>query len=275
MQNQPVRKLGSEHAETAANAQREASDQRSAFLETELAAKNARIEELESRLSAAEANAQLQQTELDRIRSSASWRAVHRLWLLQMRLFPHGTRRRTIYRATVTRLGRLLLHRIALPTTQEDAYRVWIERNEATAAQFKQMAKAAKRFAYQPVISIVVPVYRTPEKLLRETIESVRNQTYDHWELCLADDGSERPEITQVLKEYAAKDSRVRITQLPQSGGISRATNAAASLAQGEFIALLDHDDTLSPDALYRVAELLQEHRDADLSSASGLGLAA
>ena len=263
MQMQPTQKAGPERAVTTPP--EGDPNPRLAHLEAELAAKTTRIKELESRLSAAETDAQSQQNELDTIRHSASWRIVHQLWLLQMRLFPYGTRRRTVYRATATRLGRLLLRGKGAPATQEDAYRLWIQRNEAKPEQFKKMAQTAKGFAYRPVISIVVPVYQTSEKLLCEAIESVRNQIYGQWELCLADDGSDRPEITHLLKEYARNDARIRFTRLPQGGGISRATNAAASLAHGEFIGFLDHDDTLSPDALYQVVEVLQKHRDADL----------
>ena len=223
------------------------------------------IKNLETQLSTAEMNVQLRQSELDTIQRSLSWQLAQYVWRLQMRIFPYGTRRRHIYRATLLRLGRLLFRGDGAPLTQEGAYRSWIRRNEANPAQLKKMAQAAKKFAYRPVISIVVPVYQTPETLLREAIESVRNQIYDRWELCLADDGSGRAAITGLLQEYAGQDARIRFTQLPQGGGISRATNAAASLAQGEFLAFLDHDDTISPDALYQVVALLQQHRDADL----------
>jgi GT2 family glycosyltransferase len=263
MQDQPVRKMEPVHPETTL--QEREPNQQLAMLQADLSAKNIRINELETRLAAAEASAELQQKELDTIRRSASWRIVHQLWLLQMRLFPYGTRRREVYRTTVTLLGRLLFRGIGAPLTQEGAYRLWRRRNEPSPAQLKKMAQTAKKLAYRPVISIVVPVYKTPEKVLREAIESVRNQIYGQWELCLADDGSECPELASLLKEYAEKDARIRFVQLPQGGGISSATNAATSLARGEFIAFLDHDDTLSPEALYRVVEVLQKHPDADL----------
>ena len=233
--------------------------------ETELAARSSRLAQLESRLRATEGVVRSQRSELEAIRHSSSWRLVEQLWRWQMYWFPYGTRRRRVYRATVSRLGRLLLRGRTAPATQAEAYSLWIRQNEAGPERLQEMAQEAESFPYRPLISIVVPVYRTAPKLLRETIESVRNQIYGNWELCLADDGSDRSEITCLLGEYASKDTRIRFTQLPRNQGISGATNAAIALGQGEYIGFLDHDDTLSTDALYRVAELLQRNRDADL----------
>jgi GT2 family glycosyltransferase len=236
-------------------------------MEAEIAVQNARIKNLETRLASAEADLQLRQSELDTVRHSFAWRLVQFVWRFQMRLFPYGTRRRNIYRAAVLRVSKLIFKEGAgaEPLTQEAAYRLWIQRNEPDSAQLKNMEQTGKRFAYRPTISIVVPVYQTPQTLLRAAIESVRSQIYDRWELCLADDGSDRPDLTEMLRTYSHQDPRIRFTQLPQSQGISQATNAAMALGRGEFIGFLDHDDTLSPDALYRVVELLQKYRDADL----------
>ena len=118
---------------------------------------------------------------------------------------------------------------------------------------------------YQPLISIIVPVFNPQEKYLRAALESVINQTYQHWELCLADDASTQPHVQLIFKEYAQKDSRIKIVFREENGHISQASNSALEQATGEFIALLDHDDLLTPDALEEVVKLLNQHPVADM----------
>lgn len=126
-------------------------------------------------------------------------------------------------------------------------------------------AYLATCFNYQPLISIIMPVYNTPEKYLREAIQSVLNQVYSNWELCIADDASSQPHIKLVLEEYLKQDSRIKVVFRESNGHISNASNSALSIATGEFIALLDHDDILTPHALYEVASLLNSHPEADM----------
>ncbi|HEY4247456.1 MAG TPA: glycosyltransferase [Lacunisphaera sp.] len=117
--------------------------------------------------------------------------------------------------------------------------------------------------ASDPLISILVPVFNTPERYLREMIDSVQAQTYPRWELCLADDASTLPHVRQLLADSARNDSRVHVIYRPKNGHISRATNSALTHAKGEFVALLDHDDLLAPDALRRVVEAIGTQPDA------------
>lgn len=115
-------------------------------------------------------------------------------------------------------------------------------------------------------ISILVPLYNTPENFLREMIESVLNQTYENWELCLADGSdAEHAFVGSICKEYAGKESRQRIVykKLDKNGGISGNTNECLKLATGEFIGLFDHDDILHPSALYEYVKAVNE-QDAD-----------
>lgn len=126
------------------------------------------------------------------------------------------------------------------------------------------MALACEKFS-QPVISLITPVYNTPEPFLRAAIDSVLAQIYPHWELCLADDASTAPHVRQVLAEYAARDERIKVTTRDQNGHISVASNTALKPATGQFIALFDHDDTLTPDALFWVVHELNQHPDAAL----------
>ena len=116
-----------------------------------------------------------------------------------------------------------------------------------------------------PVLSLVVPVYRPMIWYFRECVESVLAQTYQDWELCLCDDGSDDPELTAVMQEYAAQDPRVKALSMEQNGGISRATNMAVEAASGEFVVLLDHDDLLEPEALAELAKVIEDVEDVDV----------
>jgi O-antigen biosynthesis protein len=115
-----------------------------------------------------------------------------------------------------------------------------------------------------PRFSIVTPVYDPPADVLRETIASVTAQTFDDWELCLVDDCSPSPHVADVLAEAAQSDARVRIARRAANGGIVAASNDALAMAQGEFVVLLDHDDTLHPEALRLVDEALTASPEAD-----------
>ncbi len=127
------------------------------------------------------------------------------------------------------------------------------------------MADSIDAFAYQPQISIIVPVYDTPEDFLREMIESVLSQVYPYWELCICDDASPSSHVKKILSEYAAKDSRIKVIRNTANKHISHTSNSAIEIASGEFISLLDHDDLLTPDALYEVVLLLNQHPEADM----------
>ncbi len=111
----------------------------------------------------------------------------------------------------------------------------------------------------KPRISILTPVYNTDENILWRCVQSVLCQAYPHWELCLVDDGSSAPHIRSQLAGYAAHDPRIKVAFLEKNCGISAATNAAAKLATGEFLAFLDHDDELTSDALYQVARVIND----------------
>ena len=109
-----------------------------------------------------------------------------------------------------------------------------------------------------------MPVYDPPADYLRAAIASVRAQVYPDWELCVADDASSAPHVGEILEEARAADARIRVTRLASNRGISGASNAALALATGEFVAPVDHDDTLAPEALYEVARRLRAEPDLD-----------
>ena len=144
-------------------------------------------------------------------------------------------------------------------------YGVWIARNEPTVEVLRQMRREAGNFAVCPRISIAVPVYKTPTAWLTRCIESVLEQTYPTWELCLADDCSGDAALAGLLQQYAKRDARIRTVTLPQNLGISGATNAALRLATGDYVAFLDHDDELAAFALSEVAQAINDHPDTEL----------
>ena len=128
-----------------------------------------------------------------------------------------------------------------------------------------QTRSPTQRLPHHPLISVILPTYNTPSALLKAAIESVIDQSYPDWELCIADDASTEPHVRELLTQYPDQDDRIKVTFRSENGHISACSNSALALATGEFVALLDHDDLLSPDALYEVAALINQHPEADL----------
>jgi len=141
-------------------------------------------------------------------------------------------------------------------------YKKWVLQNEPDEKELK-IQKGIK-FNYSPKISIITPVYNTPEIFLIDMMESVINQTYPHWELCIADGGSNKKHIKETLENYKSKDKRIKVKYLSENKGISINSNEGISLATGEFITFLDHDDTLVPFALFEVVKAINENDDVD-----------
>ena len=127
------------------------------------------------------------------------------------------------------------------------------------------LAAEAGRLEYRPTISILVPVYDTAPRYLRLAVDSVVAQAYPEWELILCDDGSTKADTRAALEEIAKLDSRIRVHVLGVNRGIAAATNAALAMAQGEFVAMLDHDDELMPAALLEVVKSLNADRTLDV----------
>ncbi len=119
--------------------------------------------------------------------------------------------------------------------------------------------------SWQPMISVVMPVFNTPENFLYRAIESVVTQLYSNWELCIANDASTEPHVRHLLDRYSKKDARIKVTNRELNGHISAASNSALEMVAGEFVAFLDHDDELAEHALYRVVCELNRHPEAQL----------
>jgi len=145
-------------------------------------------------------------------------------------------------------------------------YQHWIERNEQQPRNnMESLGTAVARAAHQPLISVIMPVYNTPITLLRAAIESVLAQAYRNWELCVADDCSTEADVGLVLREYAGRDQRIKLAFRQRNGHISEASNTALELANGEWAAMLDHDDLLAPHALAEVVLEINRNPDSQI----------
>ncbi len=146
------------------------------------------------------------------------------------------------------------------------AYRRWIRRfDRLTQQDIRAIEAATMRLEYHPLLSVLMPVYNSDTRWLRAAIESVQDQLYTRWELCIADDHSSEPRVGTLLRDIAAHDDRVKVHFRDVNGHISAASNSALALASGEFIVLLDHDDVLPRHALAAVVHELNRHPDADI----------
>jgi GT2 family glycosyltransferase len=138
-----------------------------------------------------------------------------------------------------------------------DNYKEWVKRYEANNKFYAEYVLNFKSADNAPLISVIMPVFNTQLPFLKMAIESVRNQIYPHWELCVADDASTDPKIKKILRDYQQLDKRIKVTFRNRNGGISVASNSALSLAEGQWLALFDHDDILPKNALLEVAQVI------------------
>jgi GT2 family glycosyltransferase len=215
-----------------------------------------------------------------------------RAWLRRSggRMAPWGTRRRSVVMEPIRAFrmwrtegtGPLLRHlsspwtwlprmwKPAFPTadwfdklTGPDQYAFWLQRLVLSPKRLRAMRRQVRGFRLKPTISVVMPVHDPRPEWLEDAIESVRRQIYPHWQLCIADDGSQRGDIRQMLTRYE-KDQRIRVTYLQDNRGIAAASNEALRLATGEFVGFLDHDDVLKPNALLEVVKMLNQEPHLD-----------
>ena len=145
------------------------------------------------------------------------------------------------------------------------SYKEWYEEHCPTKEEL--MRQREVEFSVQPLISIVVPTYQTPIPFLKDMIDSVRKQSYEKWELCIADgslNGDENDtkviRVREELNRYSMEDKRIKVVYLEENQGISENTNQALALATGEYIGLFDHDDMLTPDALYEIVKAINDY---------------
>ena len=142
-------------------------------------------------------------------------------------------------------------------------YKEWYENHRPSEQELERERKQV--FEYSPKISILVPVYNTPEVFLKQMIQSVRKQTYTNWELCIANANPSNQEVSSILNVAGKKDNRIKVVDVPENEGIAQNTNRALEIATGEFVGLLDHDDLLEENALYEIVSCLNKDRKTDV----------
>lgn len=146
------------------------------------------------------------------------------------------------------------------------SYGDWIKNVEQRDIPEKyEILREISRFDFLPTISIIIPVYNTPEKYLRECIDAIVGQAYPYWELCIADDASPKPHVASILREYESKDPRIKVAYRKENGHISEASNSALNLATGDYVALVDHDDIIPSYALFFFAKEINKYPAAKI----------
>jgi GT2 family glycosyltransferase/SAM-dependent methyltransferase len=233
----------------------------------------------EEELNQALRDRQLVGGKLAEIETHIGWRLVTRLQRMRIRIIPHGSKRERLWKDAVSffhvwldlGLRAAFLKTLAkmrgkpIGHTLQDDYQDWIDTFEPSLDELRRQRIIAKSFDFQPRISFITPVFNPPEIILREMIESVLQQTYTQWDLCIADASAGNTGIRDLLREYCEQDPRIKVQFLDKNHGIAENSNRALKLAQGEFIALLDHDDTLAPNMLFEVVRQVNEDPEADL----------
>lgn len=231
---------------------------------------------LSERLKQSDARATALENEIKEMRRSIVWQMTtkfHKVFV--MRVLQQGNMKRKY--DLFIKGGRILANEgwksfwynlnnyIKSEMSYKRNYKSWIQTNEPDSIELNRMKMESKKFDYRPKISIIVPVWNTDEKWLRAAIDSVISQSYENWELCIAEAGSKKRHVKTVLEEYRQKDGRIKVKFLNKNLGISGNSNEALSMATGEYIGLLDHDDELAPFALYEVINILNINKSLDM----------
>lgn len=152
-----------------------------------------------------------------------------------------------------------IVAKVKTASTREIPYQKWILRHLPSQKELERQKR--EKFEFQPKISIVIPLYKTPEKYLRQLVETIKAQTYPNWELCLSDGSGANSPITGLLKELEASDERIKVVSHERALQISENTNAGIEVATGDYIAFADHDDELTPHALFECVKALNKDR--------------
>lgn len=142
-------------------------------------------------------------------------------------------------------------------------YDTWLRIMRVSRQELFEQRKT--KFSYAPKFSVVVPLYHTPAKFLKDLVRSMMYQSYANWELCLVNASPEDLHLTSLLENWAMRDKRIRVIRLEKNLGIAQNTNAGIAASTGEFIAFLDHDDFLEPDALFCYADALNKDKTIDV----------
>lgn len=160
---------------------------------------------------------------------------------------------------------RLYRDRKIVNKKRHDEYIEWFGKHTPTAEQLSEQKEQSKKLRYRPLISILLPTYNTNPEYLRICINSVLAQSYDNWELCISDDNSTNEQTKHVVKEYVKKYDNITATFRKKNGHIAESSNTALTMAKGEYISLLDHDDILAPHALFEAVNVINKYPEVEL----------
>ncbi len=254
-------------------------------LHEETGNKNRRLEEVSVRLHEVEGALSRSNHEIERLwqenmglKSSVSHRFMTKLHSFFIEpLFPPQSGRRAGYDRFIKGSRMLFSEGPGVTLSEYKKYRaarrgiggeqrpaIPLNRGVITPEKMKEMKEEISRFTSLPTISVITPVYNVDEEYLRACIESVRDQVYENWELCLVDDASPKRHIKRILREYEGIDDRIKIAYNTKNAGISETTNRGIKMSGGDYVAFLDNDDLLARDALFEVAKLINKRPDAD-----------
>lgn len=168
-----------------------------------------------------------------------------------------------MFKKLITRIIRILESKQG-QNIENAKYRYWLKKHRITPSKGQVIKEGLKDFQYKPLLSIIMPVYNVDIKWINKAIQSVKQQLYTNWELCIADDKSTSQALIKYLKRLE-KNSQVKIVFRNKNGHISEASNSAIKLATGEFLVFLDNDDILYPHALAKIVEVLNKNKETDL----------
>ncbi len=280
-EQQPARETGQEQKEITVAQAEEIDGLRAADLRQEVRRLEDELAAQRSLLLQTYETMRKQEQDMIDWRGSGAVRLAYAIQRGTTRIAPPGTARqrglRRMVRAGVraARDSRAFLrHRLGRPDGSNSLqagrdlqaqYDRWREIHEPRAADLDRMRHDNRLWARRPLVSIVMPTYNPEPEWIRRTIESVTEQAYENWELCIADDLSTAPHVRPLLEHHAAVDPRIKLVMRERRGGISSASASALDLAVGDFVALLDHDDVLQPHALHRAVEHLQAEPQTDV----------
>jgi len=222
--------------------------------------------ELEGVVTSTERRAHYLQDQLNGVVNSPGWRLLRRLRDAAHAVLRPFPRARKMIGVLAREGPGGVVRRLREGSIGDAAYEKFLERHRFDNAARKTLDDrlAALTPAQKPLISIVVPVYDTPPDLLTEAVDSVRSQVYENWELILVDDKSPQEHVRPLLEKLAGGDKRIRLKFRDSNGHISRASQDGVEMAQGAFVAFLDHDDVLTPNALAEVVLLLAQNPETD-----------
>ncbi|MFZ5863091.1 MAG: glycosyltransferase [Nitrospirota bacterium] len=238
----------------------------SAYFRHEIDARLTSEKALAQRVAALESALANRDSELNRIHYKLTRVLVRKYHRVRDTLLPLHSGRRAVYSWVDAKARKIIEHGLVNFVYMEYwPYRFWITKHEPTRAEFPTMRAESTAWSYRPLVSLVTPVFNPTRYALTRCLESVADQLYDRWELCIVDGGSDQPYVREIIEAFTGREPRVKFLRLDKNRGIAGNANEALRLASGEYVGFLDHDDMLAPFALHEVVKLLNQGSPTDI----------